>query len=300
MVLIDWGRFAAVKLSFNMEHRNMLCTNQIIYSDMEQQGQGYVSTTGLSIHFGGTTQHNICTVVPASGSSTTFETQYMNGLYDNSMLYRMPQYNGVQHHRSLELGVPTPASFYYSYMAPSSSAGVLPVPLHHGASSHLPSSSNYGVGIPACENGRNNHFIDDVRVLCKRKTPEGVLGNFPHYYSCAYPSSSVVHLNTRHPEGVAAPDVASFSLPQYIGNGMQVMEVGHQSGGRDRPIASGLDSMYDPNHISQQNYMGQPFQPAGTLWLEQLNIGSGSGSVSAWNQSHGMPSMHGMSLLYSS
>lgn len=284
-----------------MGQRNMICTNQIIDPEMEPQGQGYLYP-GPSIHLGTTTnfpQPNIRTMVTASGSTTTFDSQYLPERYDSAMFYGMTQYNTVQHHHNLDLGVATPANFYYSYMTPSSSAGVIPVPLNHGASDHLQSSSGYGMaGISADEYGRNTNFMDDVRGPCKRKTPEGFPGNYQHYSGSASHSSSVLPLNTRHPDGVTVMDAASLSIPQYIGTGNpSVMDVGPQSGVRNRLVASGMDSSltHDHSHITQGNYMGQHFQPTGTLWLDQhIGCNPGDGGASSWNQVPSIPPfMHG-------
>lgn len=283
-----------------MGQRNMICTNQIIDPEMDQQGQGYLYP-GPSIHLGATAnfpQPNIRTMIAAPGSNASFDGQYLHERHD-PIFYGMTRYNAVQPHHNLELGTATPANFYYSYMAPSSGAGVMPVPLNHGASDHLPSSSCYGVvGISADEYGRNTNFVDDVRGPCKRKTPEGFPGNYQHYNASASHNSSLLPLNTRHPDGVTVMDAASFSGPGYIGTGNPVvMDAGPQNGVRNRlVVASGLDSglTHDHNHLTPGNYMSRHFQPTGSLWLEQ-HIGSnlGDGGASAWNQAPSIPFMHG-------
>ncbi|PON92786.1 43kDa postsynaptic protein [Trema orientale] len=238
---------------------------------MDQQGQGYLYP-GPSINLGRTTnfqQPNIRTMETDSRSSGNFETPCLPERYDNALFYGTTQYNGLQHHHhNLDLGVATPGNFFYSFMPPSSSVGVLPVPLNHGASDHMPSSSNYGVvGISADEYGRHNHFIDGARGPCKRKVPEGVHGNYQHFNASATPSSSVPPLNTRH------PDPSSFPLPQYIGNGNPpIMEVGPQNVVRNRLVAAGLDSAarHDHSHLAQGNYAGPHFQPSGN----NLSVGS--------------------------
>lgn len=282
-----------------MGQRNMICPSQMMDLEMYQQGEAYLCPPP-SIHFGGSTniQHpNIHTMVTASGSSTNFDAQHLPERYDNAPFYGMTQYNG-QHHHNLDLGVATPANFYYSYMTPSSSSGVLPVPMNHGASDSVPSSSNYGVvGISAAdEYGRNSRIMDDLRGPCKRKNPECLPGNFQYFNASASPSSSVPPLNMRHPEGVAVMDAVNFSLPQYVGTGNPpIMEAGPQISMRNRSATTGLESVptHDHNHLSQGNYVGQRFQPAGTLWLDQhLNSNSGDGGPSAWNQVP-IPFMHG-------
>ncbi|KAL6202124.1 hypothetical protein ACLB2K_025835 [Fragaria x ananassa] len=285
-----------------MGQRNMLCPSQMMDLEMYQQGEAYLCPPP-SIHFGGSTggsisiqQPNIHTMVTASGSSTSFDAQHLPERYENAPFYGMTQYNGQPHH--LDLGVATPANFYYSYMTPSSSSGVLPVPMNHGAAESVPSSSNYGVvGIPADEYGRNSRIMDDLRGPCKRKNPECLPGNFQYFNASASPSTSVPPLNIRHPEGVAVMDAVNFALPpQFIGTGNPpIMEAGPQISMRNRSATTGLETVptHDHNHMSQGNYVGQRFQPAGTLWLDQhLSSNSGDGGASAWNQVP-VPFMHG-------
>ena len=281
----------------------MLCVNQMLDLEMEQQGQGYLYP-GPSINLGRTPnfqQPNIRTLETASRSSTNFDTPYLPERYDNTLFYGTTQYNGPQHHHhNLDLSIATPGNFYYSFMPPSSSGGVLPVP-NHGASDQRPSSSNYGaVAMCADEHGRNNHFIDGARGPCKRKVPEGVYGNYLHFNAPATPSPPVPPLNARHPGGVAVPDPPSFPLPQYMGNGIPpIMEVGPQNGLRNRLVAAGMDSAvrHDHNHLAQGNYVGQHFQPSG-IWLEQhLNSNPGDGGAPAWNQAPNLSFMHGKSFV---
>ncbi|XP_008226444.1 PREDICTED: probable E3 ubiquitin-protein ligase HIP1 isoform X1 [Prunus mume] len=281
-----------------MGQRNMLCPSQMIDLEMNQQGEGYFCPPP-SIHFGGATnihQPNIHTMITASG--TSFDAQHLPERYDNAAFYGMAQYSGVQHHHNLDLGITTPSNYYYSYMTPSSSSGVLPVPLNHGASDPLPSSSHYGViGVSADEYGRNSRIMDDVRGPCKRKNPEGLPGNFQYFNASATSSSSVPPLNIRNPDGVAVMDAVTFALPQYVGTGnLPIMEAGPQSSMRNRSATTGLDSAmtHDHNHLNQGNYVGQRLQPAGTLWLDQhLTINNGDGGASAWNQAPNIPFMHG-------
>lgn len=268
--------------------------------EMDQQGQGYIYP-GPSINLGRSTnfqQPNIRTMETATRSGANFDTPYPPERYDNTLFYGTTQYNGLQHHHhNLDLGVATPGNLYYSFMPPSSHGGVLPVPLSHGGSDQMPSSSNYGVvGISADEFGRNNHFIDGARGPCKRKVPEGVHGNYQHFNGFATPSSSVPPFNTRHPGGVAVSDPAPFPLPPYIGNGNPpTMEVGHQNGTRNILVGAGLDSAvrHDHNHLAQGNYVGQHFHPSG-IWLDQqLSSNSVDGGAPAWNQAPNLPFMHG-------
>ncbi|XP_062094431.1 probable E3 ubiquitin-protein ligase ZFP1 isoform X1 [Humulus lupulus] len=288
-----------------MGQRNMPCINQMI--EMDQQGQGYFYPPAINLgHTTNFQQPNVRTMETASRSSTNFEIPFVPERYDNTVFYGMTQYNGVHHHHhhNLDLNVAAPGNVYYAFMPPSS-GGVLPVPLNHGASDQMPSSSNYGVGggISAEEYGRTNHFIDGARGgPCKRKLPEGVHGNYQHFNASATPSSSVPPLNARHPGGVAVSDPSSFPLPpHYMGNGIpSIMEVGPQNGSRNRLVAAGLDCavMHDHNHnhLAQGNYAGQHFQPSG-IWLEQhISSNSGDGSAQAWNQAPNLSLMHGNNL----
>ncbi|KAM1041720.1 hypothetical protein TB2_030415 [Malus domestica] len=283
-----------------MGQRNMLCPSQMIDLEMSQQGEDFLCPPP-SVHFGGASsiqQHNVHTMVTASGSTTSLDAQHLPERYDNAAFYRMTQYSVQHHQHNVDLGVATPANYYYSYMTPSSSTGVLPVPLSHGASDPSPSSSHYGVlGISADEYNRNSHIMDDPRGPYKRKNPEGLPGNFQYFNASATPSSSVPPLNMRNPDGVAVMDAVNYALPQYAGTGNPpIMEAGPQSSMRNRSATTGLDSVmtHDHNHLNQANYAGQRFQPAGTLWLDQhLSGNSGDGSSSSWNQVPTIPFMHG-------
>ncbi|KAL5564273.1 hypothetical protein UlMin_027437 [Ulmus minor] len=271
-----------------MGHRHMLCPNPMIDIEMNQ-GTGYFYQ-GHSVHLRPSTnfqQPNICAMVTASGSSSNFDTQYLPERYESLMFYGPTQYN-VQH-----------GSGYYSYMPPSSSAGVLPVALNHRSLDQLSSSNGYGiVGISADQFDRNNHFVDGARGPYKRKTPEGIPGNHQTFNTSANSSSVVPALNTRHADGVAASDPASFSLPRYMGNGNpSVMEVQPQNGVRNGLVAAGLESamMHDHNHhhLVQGNYMSPHFTPSHPPWLEHLSSNSGDVGASAWNLGPSIPFMHG-------
>lgn len=283
-----------------MGQRSMLCTNQMIGFEPDQQGQNYLHPEpcillGANENFA---QPNIRTMVSSSGNTANLDIQYLVEPYDNAMIYGMTQYNGIQHPHNLDLGVAPASNFYYSYMTPSSGSGALPMQRSHGASSQLPSAGNYGViGVSADEHGRNSLFMDDVRGPFKRKYAEGIAGSFQHNNASSSSSSSVVPSSTRHPDGVAVIDAASFAPPQYRGVATpSVMEIGPQTNLRNRSGATGMDSLmvHDHNHLIQANYMGQHFQPAGNLWLDQqLSSNSGDGGTSAWNQAPAMPYMHG-------
>ncbi|XP_059443936.1 probable E3 ubiquitin-protein ligase ZFP1 isoform X2 [Corylus avellana] len=283
-----------------MGQRNMLFTNPMIGFESDQHGQNYLRPepcilVGSNANFA---QPNIRTMVSASGNTANLDVQYAVEPCDNGMIYGMTHYNGIQHHHNIDLGVAPSSNFYYSYMTPSSGSGALPAPRSHGASGQLTSSSHYGViGVSTDVHGRNSHFMDDVRGPCKRKHAEGIAGCFQHNDASSSSSSSVAPLNTRHPDGVAVMDGASFDLSQYRGVGTpSSMEVGPQNSLRNRAGATVMDSLmvHDHNHLIQANYMGQPFQPAGTLWLDQqLGSNSVDGGTSSWNQAPAMPYVHG-------
>ncbi|KAF5460950.1 hypothetical protein F2P56_020782 [Juglans regia] len=282
-----------------MGHRNMLCTNQMIGFGLDQNGQNYLRSEPC-ILFGANTsfaQPNIRSMVSASGNTANVDLQYVEHC-ENAMIYAIPHYNGMQHHHNPDLGITPAANFYYSYMTPSSGGGVVPAPRSHGASGQLASSSNYGVmGVSADEHGSNSHLVDDIRGPCKRKYAERTAGSFQRNDASSSSSSSVALLNSRHPDGVSVMDSSSFDLSQYRGVGTpSLMEVGPQNSLGNRSGATGMDSLmvHDHSHLVRGNYMGQPFQPAGALWLEQqLSSNSSDGGTSVWNQPPAMPHMHG-------
>ncbi|XP_040986558.1 probable E3 ubiquitin-protein ligase ZFP1 isoform X1 [Juglans microcarpa x Juglans regia] len=281
-----------------MGQRNILCPNQMIGFEPDRNGQNYLHPDPC-ILFGANTnfaQPNIRNMVSSSGSIANVDLQYSVEHCNNPMIYGMPQYNGMQRHPNLDLAVAPAANYYYSYMTPSSGGGALPAPRSHGASGQLPSSSSYGViGISADEHGSNGHFTDDIRGPCKRKYAEGIPGSFQHNDVSSSSSSSASPLNTRHPDGVSVMDATSFDLSLHRGAGTpSLMEVGPQSSLRNRSGATGMDSlmMHEHNHLVQGNYLGQPFQPAGALWLDQ-QLSSTSGDGGTWNQPPAMPYVHG-------
>ncbi|KAJ9153546.1 hypothetical protein P3X46_026973 [Hevea brasiliensis] len=283
-----------------MGQRNMLCASQIDL-EMDRQGQGYLHPEPC-ILLGGITnfpQPDIQTVVTASGGTTNVDGHHLPERYDNAIFYGMPQYHGVQHHHqhhvpNLDLGAAAAASnFYVPYMTPS--AGI---PLSHQSCDHLPSSTNYGViGVSADEYGTNNNFMDSARGSYKRKNAEGNSGNFQYFNASASSSSSFTPLNTRHPDGFLLMDAASFAPPQYRGNSApSIRELGSHRSVRNRLGATGLDPVlaHNQNHFIQGNYMSQPFQPSGSLWLDQqLSNNSSDTGASAWTQNPAITYMHG-------
>lgn len=278
----------------------MLCSSQIIDLEMDQQGQAYPHPEPC-ILLGGITnfqQPDIQRVIAASGNTSNLDAHHLPECYDSAIFYRMPQYHGVQHHPhhhgpNLDLGVATGSNFYVPYMTPSSG-----IPISHGSCDQLPSSSNYGViGVSSDEFGSSGHFMDNSRGSYKRKNAEGNPVHFQYLNSSASSSSSVASLNARHPDAVGPLDAASFTLPQCRGNrAPSVREVGTQRSVRNRLGATGLDPVlaYNQNHFIQGNYLGQPFQPGGCVWLDQqLSNSSSDAGASAWTQTPTVPYVHG-------
>ncbi|XP_038685173.1 probable E3 ubiquitin-protein ligase ZFP1 [Tripterygium wilfordii] len=258
-----------------MGQRNMLCTNQMIDLEMDQQNHGYLLPEP-GIVLGTITsfpQPDIPRMVPASQNMSNPDSHHLTGCYASPTFYHMPQY-GVGHHHpaaDFDQGAAMASNFYIPSMNPS--PGIL---LHPGSSDQLPSSSNYGVvGVSGDEYGRNNHFVDNISASYKRKTAERIPGNFHLFNASASSSSSIAPLNTRHPEGVAAMDAASFPHPQFRGNGIQqpIREVGSHRSVRNRLGATGLDPVLAHNHkhYMQGNYVGQPFRPYSDVGVSRWN-----------------------------
>ncbi|KDP36261.1 hypothetical protein JCGZ_09826 [Jatropha curcas] len=281
-----------------MGQRNMLCASQMIDLEMDRQGQGYLHPEPC-ILLGGITnfqQSDMTTMVTGAGNTTTLDAHHLPEHYDSAVFYGMPQYHGMQHYPphhapNIDLQVATASNFYVPYLAPSSG-----IPLSHGSCDHLSSSSSYGViGVSPDEYGANSHFMDNARGSYKRKTAEGSSGNFQYFNPSASSSSSVTPLNTRHPDGVAMMDAASFT-PQYRGNSApSIREVGSHRSVRNRLGATGIDPGlgHNQNHFIQGNYMAQPFPPAGSLWLDQqLSNNSSDAGASSWTQNPTITYMH--------
>jgi len=277
----------------------MLCTNQMIDLEMDQQSQGYLHPESC-ILLGGVTNlrpPDIPTMLTASGNTINRDA-HLADRYDGAMFYGMPQYHGVHphpqyHSPNLDLSVATAPNFYVPYMTPSSG-----IPISHASCDQLSSSNNYGViGVSADEHGTNSHFMDNARSSYKRKNAEGNPGNFHYLNASASSSSSVPPMNTRHPEGVALMDATSFTPPHYRGtSASSIREVGSQRSVRNRLGSVGLDPAltHNPNHFIQGNYLGQPYQPGGSLWLDQhLSNGSTDAGASGWTQTPTIPYMHG-------
>ncbi|KAJ7981792.1 RING/U-box superfamily protein [Quillaja saponaria] len=265
--------------------------SQMIDLEIDQQSQGHFYPEPCILLGGAASfsQPNIRTAMAGSGHTTNVDSQYVPEHFDNTMMYGMPQYNGVQN-QHVELGVAPAANLYYSGMTPPSGTGMLPVPLNYRASDQLPSSSTYAISGGSSDNfGRSSHYMDDIRGQCKRKNVEGITGAFQYFNASASSSSSMAPPNARHPDGVAVMDATSFFLPHYRGTVTpSLMEVGSQSSLWSR---SGESLMgHDHNHMIQGNYMGQHFQPAATPWMDQqLSSSTSDGHNLAWSQSVAVP-----------
>ncbi|XP_050219034.1 probable E3 ubiquitin-protein ligase ZFP1 [Mercurialis annua] len=277
-----------------MGQRNMLCTSQMVDLEVDRQGQGYLHPEPC-ILFGGVTNFPQSDM-QAVGNTTNIDAHHLPECCESAVYYGMPQYHGVQHHPqhhapNLDLGMATGPNFYVPFM--NSSSGV---PLSHGSCDHLPSSRYYGiVGVSADEYGINSHFMDNARGSYKRKNAEGNPGNFQYLNASASSSSSVAPLSNRHPDGVALMDATSYAPPQYRGNSTpSIREVGSHRSVRNRLGATGLDPAlaHIQNHFIQGNYINQPFQPAGCMWLDQ-HCNSGEAGTSAWTQTPSITYMHG-------
>ncbi|KAJ0045455.1 hypothetical protein Pint_04664 [Pistacia integerrima] len=272
-----------------MGQRNVPCTSQMIDLEMDQQNQGYMLREPCVVMGGVPSfQQPMQTMVRASGNTSSIDAHQH---YDGTMFYGMPHYPGVHHHHAanIDLVASTASNLYVPYMSNPSSG----MPINHGSSDHLPSSSNFGVvGVSADEYGRNSHYMDHVRGSYKRKNTEVIPGSFQYFNTPASSSSSVAPLNTRHPDGVAPVDTASFPVPQFRGNGNPtIRDLESQRSMRNRLGATAMDPVlaHSHNHFIQGNFIGQPFQPNGSLWLDQHS----DGGASAWTQAPNVPYMHG-------
>ncbi|XP_044509335.1 probable E3 ubiquitin-protein ligase ZFP1 [Mangifera indica] len=230
------------------------------------------------------------TMVRASGDISSHNGQ-SHQCYDGTMFYGVQQYTGVHHLHAanIDLVASTASNLYVPYMSNPSSG----MQINHGSSDHLPSPSNFGViGVSADEYGRNSHYMDHFTGFYKRKNTEVIPGSFQYFNTPASSSLSVAPLNTRHPDGVAPVDAASFPVPQFrgIGNPM-VRDLESQRSVRNRLGSAAVDPVlaHSHNHFFQGNFIGHPFQPNGSLWLDQHNdVGA-----SAWTQAPNVPYMHG-------
>lgn len=204
----------------------------------------------------------------------------------------LTQFNGIHHQQSFDMGVAAPSNLYYSGMNPSSGTGVLPQPIHHQTVDQMPALGTYAVsGFSSDNSGRYNVFMDDARGPYKQKVSEGIRGNYQYFNATA--SSSVAPPIPRHSDGVTMMDTASFSQPQFRGNGIpSLVEVGPHGGVWN--MSGESVTVPEQNHLIQGNYIGQNFQPAPPPWLDpHLNNTNSDGHNTAWNQSRPMPYMQG-------
>lgn len=223
-------------------------------------------------------QPNIHTMVAASGNTSNIDSRYLPETYDNGLMYGMTQFNGIHHQPNLEVGVISSSGLYFPpTINPSSGAGVVPQHINYRASDQLPAPCAYAV---------SGIFMDDVRYPYKQKMIEGIRGNYPHFNAAA--SSSVAPSNARHSDGATA----SVSLPQYRGNHVPPsVEMGPHGSLWSRPDSF---MVHEHNHMIQENYFTQHFQPTPPPWLDQQLIGTHSERHNmAWNQSHSTPYVQG-------
>ncbi|XP_042499985.1 probable E3 ubiquitin-protein ligase ZFP1 isoform X2 [Macadamia integrifolia] len=293
-----------------MGQRNILCTNQMLDGEIHQVGQHHLHPEPC-IFLGNITDFprpNIYPVLSASGNTSNI---------DNGMFYGT-QYNSIQHHHPMANfdfgGVPA-SNFYDPYMVPLSGRRNFPVPLNHGPTGQLPSSSNHGIiGVGLDEYEGNNHFMDGVRGSCKRKNAEGFPRNSQHANGSASSSSSssssgtslstgLHHWERQFESGAGMLDVAAFPSPEFGGNGiLSVTEGGPRRSVRSRsnPIGLQLDStlLHNHHHLMQGNFMGQSFQPACSTLMEQQfgSDGGDGGGMSTWNYAPTLPYLHGRSV----
>ncbi|KAA0059006.1 hypothetical protein IC582_016642 [Cucumis melo] len=267
-------------------------TSQMVDLEMDRQGQNYLHAEP-SVILPGTSnfpQHGMQSMVTASGNAPNPETHYLPDPYDVSMLHGLNQYSSVQHHHSLGLSTAAPGNYYYSYITPPSSNGLLPAPLNHNVNDQLPSSSNYGIQTSSDGYGRNTYFVDEISDPRKRKITEGIPGNVQHLSGLASTSSSMHLSNSRIPDEVAMVGASSFPPPQSRWSGPRNSARAGSSGTR-------RDSILPPdhNHSTIGNNRGQHLQPANSsFWLDQhLQANCGNGSASSWNQNSTAPFMHG-------
>ncbi|CAK9182963.1 unnamed protein product [Ilex paraguariensis] len=286
---------------FNMGQRNMLYASQMIELEREQYDHGHLNPEPCVI-YGSITNFpppNIHTVAPTPVNPANFDVRRLPENHDSALFYGMMQYNGVQHHQPAAGHDLAVANHYAPYMTPASGTRVFPIPQNQGSCDQLPFSSNHGIiGVSTDSYRRSSHLVDGHRGVFKRKNAEGIRGNFQGCNASAGSSSAVTHMSSRPRESdVTLMDAASFALPEYGRNdALSVVEVGSHRGVRNISDAIGLDSVmaHGTNHITQGNYMGQPFQTAGTPWLDtQFSCNGGDIHTFTWNQAPTLPYLHG-------
>lgn len=288
----------------------MLCMHQIYDLDLET-GQSHFqpersSLFGDMVDFPNTNSHP---GLPLSGNMTNHDHHPMD--YHESSTFYGNQYNNLQHlHPATNLGLGGTGLSnlsYNSYMIPSSASNICPMPLNHGSSDYIQSSTNHGVfGIGMDEYGRNHHFMDSIRGSCKRKNAEGVPGSYYYVNAAASSSSSSlgVPLNSGFQQWeepfvprIGVLDAATFTPGEYRGSGVLPITEEPQRSVRSRSgaISLQLDSAiaHHPSQLLQGNHIGRSFHSASGGWQEQFGNNSGNGGTSNWNYGPSMPNMHG-------
>lgn len=254
----------------------MMCTSPMTHMEMDQQGQVHLHPEPCVI-YGSTTnfpQHNINTILPPHPHHPPEHHSY-----------GMNPYNGVQHHY-LAGNVATSSNHYNMHMTPSSGTRVFPGPTSqgpHGPHDQLPFASSYGINETSADSyRRDGQFVDGVGGIFKRKNAEGIPGNLQY---C--PTSSVASMSGRPLESDAIlMDGASSSA----------MDVGSHRRGRNISGGIGVDSVlpHNTNRMVHGNHVGQPFQTAGTPWLNQhFTSNGGDMSPLSWNNPPSLPYLHG-------
>ncbi|GMH05605.1 hypothetical protein Nepgr_007445 [Nepenthes gracilis] len=266
-----------------------------------QQAQSHLHSEpcmllGGTLNFPQSSTHHI---LPASGNFGNLELHHLPEHRDAATYYGFLQYT-EQHHppTNPELGVPPSSNLYNLHLNPASISRIFPFPLNHGSIEQLPSSSNYrGNAVPVDDYGSSNDSTDSGRGLRKRKN-----GNVQFFNMSAGPSSAISPMSNSHFESRVTMMDASFALPECRGNGpLPIMEVGLQGDERNRAAAAGLhrDSVqaHGFNHQLQGNYMGQPFQQSGAMWLGQQSVNNGAdGGSLPWNGAPILPCFQGSNL----
>ncbi|KAF6155936.1 hypothetical protein GIB67_039267 [Kingdonia uniflora] len=274
-----------------MGQRNMVCTSQMLELEMDQQGQGYLRPEpcillGNIVHY---PHPNVHPVLSASGNARTSDIRHLQENRERGFFYGN-QFNSLQHQHqhhphpitNISLGSAVPSNYYTPYMVPPSGNGICPLPLNHGLSE--PSSSSHGIiGVDTNEYEGNNYFMDEIRGSGKRKN---VQGNY-HLDNNASSSNSFslgVPVNTSEEQfesgirlvdaGAQVIDPVAHLPPEFGLAGIQsITEAEAARSVRSRSSTIGLQLeatvTHNQNYIVEGNYLGQTFQPASDIWVEQ-------------------------------
>nr|DAD22747.1 TPA_asm: hypothetical protein HUJ06_024210 [Nelumbo nucifera] len=298
-----------------MGQRNMICSSQILDLEMDQRGQGQLQLEpcilmGNTIDF---THHNVNPLLSASWNMFNPNLHHLPDHHDNSVIYGT-QYNIHPIHHplaNLDFGLSAESNFYNPYMIASSDGRICHTSLNHGSTDQLPSSSNHGIsGIGVDEYDRIDNSMDDARGSFKRKTAEGIPGNYQHVNGATSSSSASLGatLNTglqqweeqfRPVSGML--DARSLNVPEYRGNEVVPIVEGVRRSVRSRsgPIGLQLDPTLAHNHghFLQGNHITRSFHPANNPWMEeQFGSNTGDRGVSTWNCAPTFPYLHGRNI----